>query len=453
MRASRVPERWRGPSWSALALPLLLLLAAGSLEGCGLFTTSLDQTVQEVKTKPSPGRPELTVGELDQMARNYSDRLVARVSTACDHIKREAKEDASRTTAHQLKLSVALAAYDIMTSSGGSPQVPGAAQHAIDLAILTELEGIRWVDEKEARQHFGQLGEPLVEALTKAQEEVWQILARVMKPQQVDQLRTMIRTWRQQNPTVEWLARVRFDVIAQGVEGTTFAKSVGEGFNPLQPVVRAVDETRLLIQQALFFMKRMPTILDWTAEATLTDALAVPKLDALVHSLQETLGAVARASATLERLTAPSSQEPAINSTLQDVKDSLVEARDLVQEVRGLESAVAPLLDRSLAPAPGERSVDPGTVASKVSDAARDATSLVRETRGLVESRAAMEHIDEVLDRASRKLSQTGAQLINRATWRAVGIVFLVAILVALYRGASFGIQRRQARASNRPVP
>jgi len=56
-----------------------------------------------------------------------------------------------------------------------------------------------------------------------------------------------------------------------------------------------------------------------------------PRLSGLpIRGLGDTLGSVARAVGTLERLTEPSSQEPAINSTIEEVKETLVQAKELV---------------------------------------------------------------------------------------------------------------------------
>jgi hypothetical protein len=425
---------------------VLLVLAAGPA-GCGLFTKSEDQPVQEPKTKGGPDRPEMTVGELDQLARNYSDRLVARVSTACDQIKRETRDEEARKRAHDLKLSVALAAYDIVTTPI-SGQVPGAAQHVLDLTILTELHAIRWIEEHAARDTFGERGaERLSEALSKAREDIWQIAGRVMDPPQIDQLRTMILHWRQQNPSVEWLARVRLDALGEAKEIAGFAQSVGQAFGPVKSALKAVDETRVLAQQALWYAKRAPTILDWTTEATLSDALAVPKVGTLVQGLTETMGAMTRATGSLQQLLEPSSQEPAINSTIEDARDALVQAKEFIQEVRGLQQALQPLLEKSGKKAPAGKPVDINHVADKADDVARGATSFVRETRALAESPSAMRNVDKVLDKTTQNLSDTGHDIINLATWRAVELILLVAVLVVVYKIVTYWIKKRRARA------
>src|SRR5579862_67486 len=250
-----------------------LLVAVPALAGCGLFGKPEEAPVQGVLAHAGPERPQITVGELDQMAKNYADRLVARSSSACDGIKLDtATDEGLRSKAHHLKLSIALGAYDIVTREGGSPQIPGAAQHVIDLTVLTELEALHWTDEGAAKKEFGERGGgALADCFQKSREDIWEIAGHLIDRGQLDMLRTLIAQWHSQNPGVEWLARVRFDVIAQGQEGAGFRSGLGQTFNPIKSAVQSVDEVRIVSQQALFYLHRMPLLLDWTAEATLTD--------------------------------------------------------------------------------------------------------------------------------------------------------------------------------------
>lgn len=429
-----------------------LLVAGPALAGCGIFGKPEEEPVHGVLAHAGPDRPQITVGELDQMAKNYADRLVARTSSACDGIKQDAAMDEGlRSKAHHLKLSIALGAYDIVTREGGSPQVPGAAQHVIDLEILTELEALHWTDEGAAKKEFGERGGgALAECFQKSREDIAEVAGRLMDRDQMDMLRTLVARWHTKNPGVEWLARVRFDVIAQGQEAVGFRSGLGQTFNPIKSAVQSVDEARIVSQQALFYLHRLPLILDWTAEATLTDALAVPKLSGLVSGLQESMKAVTRVAGQLGQLVEPSSQEPAINSTIQEVKESLAEARGLLQEVHQLEEAVRPFLEKSAASSDKGKKTDYEAVASRVNDAAKTTTSLVRETRMFAESPEAMNNLDEVLARASRDVAKTGREVVDRAAWRLAEIVLLIAVLVALYKGVRFWIRRKR---QPRPAP
>lgn len=433
------------PRRRAPLLPALLLAAA--LGGCGFFGKTEEQTLDSIQTRSAPGRTQITIGELDQMSKNYADRLVARLSSACDRIKRETADEGLRTKAHQLKLTVALAAYDIVTSSGGSPHVPGAAQHIIDLAIITELEALHWDDEKAAQEQFAERhAELLLDSVRKSREDIWQLAGRLMSPDQIDRLKTMVAQWRAKNATVEWLARVRFDVIAQGNEGSSFMEGVRNSFNPLDSVLKSVDDIRMVAQQALFWAHRLPTLVDWTTESTVTNTLAVPKVAGLVRSLTETMGSLTHLSAQLEHLLAPSSQEPAINSTIQEVKETVVQANELVREIHRLEEAVHPFLEKS-SDAPKKPPTNYEAVASKVDDAVRTTTSLVRETRDLAESPQAVRNVDELLGRVSSDLVRSGRSLVDHAIWGLVQVVLLIAVLVVVYKLVAYWLRKRRARA------
>ncbi|HLY74448.1 MAG TPA: hypothetical protein VKU80_10045 [Planctomycetota bacterium] len=91
-----------GASWQRRVIPILL---AAALSSCSVSRKPEEPPEREVKSSG------LTMAELDQLARNYSDRLVIRVSSVCDQIKQEVRDDKEAfAKAHELKLTVALAA-------------------------------------------------------------------------------------------------------------------------------------------------------------------------------------------------------------------------------------------------------------------------------------------------------------------------------------------------------
>jgi hypothetical protein len=432
-----------------LTVPILLAIHLSQV-GCELSRKVEQPSFNEVSTKGLPGSPPITVGDLDQLARNCSDRLVARLASACDHLKREALKEETRAKAHQLKLSVALAAYDVVTAPAGTPDVPAAGQHLLDLAILTELHSIHWIEERAALETFGKSGEQrLTEAFGNSREDVWELTRLVMPPEQIDQLKILILRWRQENPNVEWISRVRLDAIAAGKEGSGFTKSVAQRFTPIESALRSVNEARLMAQQAFFYLKRMPGLLDWTAEATVSDALDAPKVAVLVQGMSETLAGIARATTTLELLLQPSSQEPSINSTLKEVKESLIQGTELIRETHDLQTVLEPLLHKQKKEEAA--GVDVAQVASQIGDAAREATSLVRETRALAESASALENVDKLLARTSKSLTKSGHDMINHLTVSVVEIVLLIAILTGLYKGTIHYVRKRRAPPASSP--
>ena len=82
-------------------------------------------------------------------------------------------------------------------------------------------------------------------------------------------------------------------------------------------------------------------------------------------------------------------------------------------------------------------------MASKVSDVAHTTTSLVRETRMLAESPSAVRNVDDMLARVSRDVARSGRDVVDHATWRALQLVLVIAVLVALFKGVRLWWRRR----------
>src|SRR5579859_1617470 len=174
-----------------------------------------------------------------------------------------------------------------MTNQGETAHMPGAIQRVLNLLILTQLQAIKWIEEDEGRKAFGeQGGEQLNVALINSWQDLGALASRVIEPEQLDRLTTMVVNWRHENPDAEWLTSVRLDKIAQVEEGEAFVKSVGEGFAPPESTRRAVEELHLIAQQELFYLKRMPILLDWALEASLGSLTVVPKSSAGSGTIQ-----------------------------------------------------------------------------------------------------------------------------------------------------------------------
>jgi hypothetical protein len=110
---------------------------------------------------------------------------------------------------------------------------------------------------------------------------------------------------------------------------------------------------------------------------------------------------------------------------------------------------VRPFLEKSPKSSAPKKPTDYEAVASKVSDAAHSTTSLVRETRMLAESPSAVRNVDEMLARVSRDVARNGRDVVDHATWRAIQLVLLIAVLVAVYQGVRYWWRRRKpARAA-----
>ena len=313
--------------------------AAGLLlAGCGLLS---GKDPGGRTTEGGRAGMTITVDLLDELTKSFADRYVNVVAEACDGIKSAASTPAQRRNAHRLKIQIATNAYDAVTG-------PDPVKQLVDLSVIVMLDHVVWVDERQAERFFGaERSAILTRSLGVGRDEVWKLCLRAMRPHELEALKEAVGEWRKNNPGLEWLSGVRFDVItggraAQGIVGTL---SEAGGSIP-----DSVGQARLAAQRVFFYVKRLPTLVDWHAEAGLENALDGQQLP----------------------------------PRLRELRDLLSEGRLLAHEVRQTrQSFTGPPLQIREYSAAGER----------FTEAAREATVLVRELRGLrEESRALVDH-------------------------------------------------------------
>lgn len=420
----------RGTSWQPRILPILL---AAVLSGC-----SVSKKPEEPPERDAANSGP-TLVDLEQLARNYSDRLVVRLSSACDQIKQENQDKEAFVKAHELKLTVAMSAYDIITSQGEASNIPSALVRVIDLLILTQLQAIQWIEEDGGRKAFGeQGGEQLSTALAKSWEDVGALASRVFTPEQLDHLKAMVVAWRRENPEAEWLTSIRLDQIAQVKEGEAWLKSLGEGWRLPEPNPRAVDELRLIAQQELFYMKRMPILLDWTLEATLNDMTFVPRSNTRSGEIQGAEGTLAQALESLKELPRHSSPKVA------EASEAVSCAREL-QETPGCVTTGDPARTsprkEALPGAGGNRSSS-----LPKSDASPHQGLLVAAEAWSFPVTPDLKRADPVPNRPPQELS--GKADMSYGTW---GVLMLVSVGLVLEK-LLFGVRRIRRRGAP-PAP
>ncbi len=299
----------------------------------------------------------ITVDQLDELTKSFADRYVNLVATACDGIKSAAPTPAQRRNAQRLKIQCATNADDSVTG-------PDPVKQLVDLAVVIMLDHLVWVDERQAERFFGAGKSATLErSLGIGRDEVWRLCLRAMRPHELDILKGAVAEWRKNNPGLEWLSGVRFDVITGG-QGAAARGIVGTLSQAGGSIPDSVGQARIAAQRGFYYLKRLPTLLDWHAEEALENLLAVP--------------ALAQASALME--VSPSVNGEPLPPRLREIRNLLSEGRGLAREVRQATEAFSGLvgnLDRS-----GPFEIRDYT------NAAREATVLVREGRALVDHAA-----------------------------------------------------------------
>ena len=233
----------------------------------------------------------ITLAELQTEVRQLADRAVARISEACDQIKRQAETWEIHQRAHMAKVRTAMAAYDAVTRDDPLHEL-------LELIILIELGEVIWVEEGEAARIFGaEWSKRLVAALEHTRVEAWELAARALKQDQQERLKAGVREWRARNPEVRVAAFSRFSSGSwyEGSSLMTDILSLGGILDPLRSTTRTVKETRDVAERIFFYAKRLPILLEWETEAAAGEILDLSRLDRVMTD-------VSSASATITRL-------------------------------------------------------------------------------------------------------------------------------------------------------
>lgn len=405
---------------------------------------------------------QVTGVELDQMVNAYADRYMTLVSGACDTIKVQSVAPEARRLAHHFKVTAVSSVYDVATNADPLTKL-------LDTVLVVTLQNSVWVDDNRAEEVFGDQSRPLIDALFRARQDIWDIAERILSQEDVLTLDRMIKTWRDENADVSFVSYVRFDDVAaqRGQSLITEVRSGGGFLAPVDEAKRAVDDARLLAERIFFYSKRLPILSGWEMESVVDEVMAKPEVASSLSGYEDLAKTAGRAVDLIEKLPDRITQEreaamrdieahtDTLKSALASYREAVTDTKGLVTGVQGLAdsserivaalnqtiTAVDTLAARFDKPSSGGtagaeqafRIDDYTQAAEKMTVAVRELNSLVASTSGLIQSDAWQRRLNEV-DHAA---TDAGGNLIDRAFLR--GLVLLLAFFTLLlgYRWAS----------------
>ena len=407
-----------------------------------------------------PVRP----GELDELTRAFADRYVGLLSSTCDALKKDNPDVVQRREAQELMLNCATNVYDIASNAD-------AFTRMLDLVVVTNLVAGVWVEDGRAREIFGDRADVLIRALEHGQAESRALAVRVLRPEQLEVLDTLMLDWRHENPDMVRMASVRFSnfAIGRGQSSTAKVLEARGWFANVGTAGRSVDEARLLTERMFYMLKRQPTLLRWEVEAIKDEFLATPEVAAYLADVHRLTAAAERLPANVaaerEAIVAAVDQRlTAVNATVAGVRSALAEAGLLAETVDDAGGSLDAMLRSA------EKLLVRYDGLSKSPDAVPVRAFDVREyTEGIKELAVALQGMNEVLkssdallaspawDRRMEDVNRSAdarlgvaaeqTQIVVRAgfrqLWFTLGGVFL---LLVLYRLSGIYLSRRSQR-------
>ena len=311
-------------------------------------TSSTDFTRTDALQKVSPN-------ELDELCNAFADRYRTLLEDAVGGIVVGNPNARERALAQRFLVESTTSVYDIATNGEAFSQV-------LDLTIMVTLTSQVWIEGDRATREFPERGQILVDALRKAREEVWDIAARVLLPDQLAALDFMIAGWRRDNAGVQDVSFVRFDDFAEA-RGQTLISEAAQGGGLFQPLNQAVDEAvayRRLIERIFFVAKRAPTLVNWQTQSVIDQVLAKDETMSALENLKSVTKTADELSATVQKISADvptiiAAEREAIFAELdrrqKDVDEALGNVRVIAEhaqkataDVRATVDGVAPTL-------------------------------------------------------------------------------------------------------------
>jgi hypothetical protein len=183
---------------------------------------------------------------------------------------------------------------------------------------------------------------PLPAVYRDLEQQAWANVANVLTREQLAELRGLLVAWRDKNPRVTLVGFVRFAEFAQTAGWTPEATSApGSIFGLLRldplagldPAVRQIEQTRQLAERMIFYVQRLPYLMDLQAARVVSQATLAPQVE--------------RANASLDRASRAMADYATIGASLPDTlareRDALI--RQLSGEMLKQEATLRGLLN------------------------------------------------------------------------------------------------------------
>lgn len=315
-------RRWR----RVAALTIVAALQVAVFSGCTTIRSMLPSARQAEERR-------LQFQEWQARGMRFADEYVGRVVEETVRFRAGIDDPALQLALSGWMLSQANSAY---TSASG----PSAIVNILDLVTLAALS--RMVVEDTLHPRFPEQGAALLALHRELEEASWRLTDGMLSPDQVAEFRELLKDWRRRNPNVKAVAFIHF---------LDFAKSIGRpapgeterpgglfsmlGLDPLaglDPAVRQLEQTRLLAERTIFYMQRVPYILNLQIDRASSELLARPELRGLLRDSDRISGSVERFAGVAEAMPAHLAAE----------REALI--RQLSSELLTQQAAMQPLL-------------------------------------------------------------------------------------------------------------
>ncbi len=236
----------------------------------------------------------MTEAELQSQVMSFADRFTSIISQSFDNYAELSPPiENHRIVLGNTAYSMA-SAYTIAAET--DPDVA-----LLDMVVMVTLG--RMIYEEHWLVKFGPQVEPMVKGFRRAEEDIWQIAALVLKPDEQKELYAIIQEFRQNYPEELSFSYLRFSDFAAGRRKSMLSRTgqVKGLFKSVEVATKHVEDIKLLAERGMFLATRLPLLTGYFADVWVSQLILNPEVKEILTDLHRFVDVTEQLPQTIAR--------------------------------------------------------------------------------------------------------------------------------------------------------
>jgi hypothetical protein len=433
----------------------VIIIAAASIGACA---SSGGRSISGDAADAPADAERKTQQQVQSELMAFADRFFAETLEAANALELTLETPEGRYTAAGARLLGLIVTADIAASPN-----PGAA--VLDMCVYVSLKRMAWQEYWMPEVYGDAAGQPILDAYRGLEHDIWGIASEIYTPEQLDELRALIDSWRAQHPHTVSVDFVRLAELGDSrrVQSLIDAGRPGGLLAPIQEANRNIEEMRLLAERLAFLATRMQIMVSLQVDLAFAKLAAQPEVRQLLDDSRTFAGVSDRAAEAFATLVAdlPEERRAAIDQILAGLSDererifadlgdedgqlrpALGDMQDtleighrlaemLNETVVSADRLVARMLERE--PARKFDILDYQATLAEATVTVREIQTTLTSIEHVLDSAADEEHLNPIVEGANRLQDEVVNEIIDRAFVRGVALIIVFFAVLALYR-------------------
>jgi len=280
------------------------------------ITTVCGDLVHGAKKNMGEAKDQLSTNKatLQSHLMSFADRFFAIMASEFSEYVDQKPSKKNRYEVQTMVTYSASQAYII-----ASEEDPGVA--LLDVLAMVTLGRI--ILQEEGLKRYGQKVQPIIRGFEKAEKDILQIAAGILKADQLKKLKDIVRRWRQNNPEVLFFPLVRFSDFSAGRRESKLTRSHDPDgiFEAVEAATVRAEEMRLLAERGIYLATRLPQLWGLFGELWLSRLLDNPDVAKIIADLSQLSDISTRLATTANNLPEHITKErkAAIKQTMESI--------------------------------------------------------------------------------------------------------------------------------------